>query len=498
MRAALVVFTVVALAPLTSRGQGENPLKVVAPYINEQTFYVARDDVAQLDPDALAKRLQATGLGEDLEKLRFLAQLARGVLLKAGCREIFVVHNWEHGLDEPLIVVPLPRDANAQALSLLVRQALGYETMVADGTLLVGRKSLLERMKQFQAKPAPQLAKAFASAGPGAVQAAFVPPPYLKRALIEIFPNVPKELGGGKTAPLADAFQWLALSLDTGERLKLRVIVQADDARGAKLLAELLRRALDWAARHPELTSLAAEAPKVLKTLAPQTEDARVVLELDDKVMQGLALPLLARQREAAGRVESQNNMKQLGIAMHVYHDVHKGFPAAASYDAKGKALLSWRVHILPFVEQVHLYQQFRLDEPWDSPHNKKLIERMPAVFRSPDRKTEAGKTCYLVPTGPKTIFSGKKGLPIQKITDGTSNTILLVEADESAAVYWTQPEDLNADAKDLLDKLLRAGRQGFNAAFADGSVRFISRQTTLEQLRALISPAGGEVAVVP
>ena len=87
---------------------------------------------------------------------------------------------------------------------------------------------------------------------------------------------------------------------------------------------------------------------------------------------------------------------------MHNYHDVYKSFPAQASYDNKKKPLLSWRVHLLPYLDELALYKQFKLDEPWDSANNKPLIAKMPAVFRSPHiANAEPGKTTYLVPVGP-------------------------------------------------------------------------------------------------
>src|SRR5438445_3414044 len=100
-----------------------------------------------------------------------------------------------------------------------------------------------------------------------------------------------------------------------------------------------------------------------------------------------------------------------MGIAMHQYVDTFKSLPAHASVDKDGKALLSWRVHILPFVEQDALYKEFHLDEPWDSAHNKELIARIPPIYRSPQSRAGAGKTTYLVPVGKHALFGGKKGL---------------------------------------------------------------------------------------
>ncbi len=126
------------------------------------------------------------------------------------------------------------------------------------------------------------------------------------------------------------------------------------------------------------------------------------------------------------------NNLKQIGLAMHNYHATNGSFPPAYTVDKDGKPLLSWRVLILPFLEQEALYKEFHLDEPWDSPHNKPLIERMPTSYVCPsesDRRVDRGKTTYLTPRGKATIFPGPEGIKIQKITDGSSNTIFAVDA---------------------------------------------------------------------
>ena len=104
------------------------------------------------------------------------------------------------------------------------------------------------------------------------------------------------------------------------------------------------------------------------------------------------------------------NNLKQIGLAIHNYAQANKTFPPAYTVDKDGKPLLSWRVLILPYLEGDDLYSEFHLDEPWDSEHNKKLLSRMPAVFRDPDSKLAAqGKTNYLTVRGEKTVFSGEK-----------------------------------------------------------------------------------------
>ena len=210
----------------------------------------------------------------------------------------------------------------------------------------------------------------------------------------------------------------------------------------------------------------------------------------------GLLLPAVQQAREAARRTQGKNNLKQVGLAMHNYHDAKKKFPAAASVDKKEKKLLSWRVHILPYLGEAALWKQFHLDEPWDSEHNKELIKQIPPVYVSPSHADLAGegKTVYLVPTGKGTSFDGNEGLGMREFTDGTSNTIMAVEASREAAVIWTKPDDLEVDFKNPIKGLKGAREGGFHALLCDGSVRFISENIDINILKALFTRNGGEV----
>src|SRR5262249_16951248 len=153
-----------------------------------------------------------------------------------------------------------------------------------------------------------------------------------------------------------------------------------------------------------------------------------------------MLIPAAHSSRRAAQRAQSVNNLKQVVLAMHNFHDTQGHFPADVR-SPDGKPLLSWRVRLLPFLEQQALFNEFKLDESWDSPHNKPLLERMPAAFAVPTTLAEPGMTFYRGFSGKRALFdqSAPKGIKISEITDGTSNTIAVVEAKE--AVPWTKPE---------------------------------------------------------
>jgi hypothetical protein len=214
-----------------------------------------------------------------------------------------------------------------------------------------------------------------------------------------------------------------------------------------------------------------------------------------DAATVGVAVTEAMREvRTARARTQSQSKLKHMGLAMLNYHDTQSGFPPYAIYDKNGKPLLSWRVMILPYLEQQDLYNQFHLDEPWDSAHNKKLLAKMPKVYAShADEKTLKDHTThYQGFVGKGAFFQGKKGIGIRSVTDGLSNTLMIVEA--SKAVPWTKPEDLVYDPDKPLPELGLPGADKFEAGFGDGSVREIAKTIKPETLHALITLSGGEV----
>jgi hypothetical protein len=211
-----------------------------------------------------------------------------------------------------------------------------------------------------------------------------------------------------------------------------------------------------------------------------------------------LLLPAVQAAREAARRAQCVNNLKQIALAMHNYADTYGCFPPAATYDADGKPLLSWRVLILPFIDGENISGQFHLDEAWDSPANKPLADQMPSAFRCPSEPEAKGLTTYQVIVDPRSIFTGKPaGVPVNAVTDGTSNTLLVVES--KSTVPWTKPEDLSTKSS---DPLLGAGSKhpgGFDVAMADGSIRFFRTSTISPQvLKALVTRNGNEQVSPP
>ncbi|MEM9826903.1 MAG: DUF1559 domain-containing protein [Planctomycetota bacterium] len=212
-------------------------------------------------------------------------------------------------------------------------------------------------------------------------------------------------------------------------------------------------------------------------------------------VLVGLLLPAVQAAREAARRVTASNSLRQIGLAMHNYHDAYRKFPAAASTTADAKPLLSWRVAILPFIEQQELYEQFHLDEPWDSEHNLKLLDKMPDVYMDPSAPLQPGYTVFQLITGPETLYADPAKSPrFRDILDGTANTVLVVETSRENAVPWTKPADWKVDLQNPLVGTGDTHPGGFHVMLADGAIKFITNGIDPDLFRALVTPNGREV----
>jgi prepilin-type processing-associated H-X9-DG protein len=186
---------------------------------------------------------------------------------------------------------------------------------------------------------------------------------------------------------------------------------------------------------------------------------------------------------------KSANNLKQIALAFHNYESVN-GKMATNQLDKDGKPGLSWRVEVLPYIEQEDLYKQFKLDEPWDSENNKKLIEKIPGLFVPVRGRAEKGYTFYQTFTGTHGWMNPGATLP-GTFLDGTSNTFLAGEA--AKPVIWTKPDDLVFDGKTV--PALGGMFDGrFTVAFADGHVQRFKKDMDKDVLKILIDPADGMV----
>jgi hypothetical protein len=489
---------------LAAVATADTPTDVLSPYLDAQTLVVAHIDMSRVAVDPLIDSLNQLGKVDE----RATAGLRQGArrwiedFTKAGGKDVYAIVNLADLPRTPFFIVPLPTGADAGAITRLLetglseRLALGApraEVVEKRGdAVFAGSKAALARLRAAQPQPRPDVARAFTAAGPASLQVVLVPTADVRRVLTEVLPTLPRQLGGGSITTLTRGVQWAAAGADGPPQTSLRVVIQSQDAAAAEALRGLIGKVYDLLGR----TSRVALPP------LPQVDGDRLTLTLDTNTpdLGGFLAGLAGKMTDAASRQRCMNNLKQIGLALHTYHDVHNHFPAVANFDDAGKPLLSWRVHLLPFLGQETLYKEFHLNEPWDSVHNKTLIERMPEVYRCPAAPWGAtGKTTFLAPVGKELMFTGDvHGVPIKEVTDGTSNTIFVVDAADDHAVVWTKPDDLRVDAKEPLAGLVGHHAGGFNAVFVDGSAHFISRAIDPKMLFAVFTRNGGEVIALP
>ncbi|WP_417851020.1 DUF1559 domain-containing protein [Thalassoglobus sp.] len=297
--------------------------------------------------------------------------------------------------------------------------------------------------------------------------------------------------------PIVTQLQTLSLAADLEAANLVEVNVSTPNVDAAQGVHGMLNGFLGMGKQQYEQGK--GEIPEEMQAMAKQLVDGAKLSTSDTVVsltlprpenfekLPEMLKPAFAEAAEAAKRAQKRNDMKQLGLAFHNYHDVYKHFPAVDSNGEKDEAGvrgkgLSWRVHLLPFLEHAPLYEKFNLDEAWDSEHNKALIAEMPEVFGG----NPEGKTSIHVFVGENLAFNeGKPGPRIRDYTDGTSNTILAVKAGDDAAEIWTKPGGLKFNAEDPFAALGNIG-EAFMVLICDGSVRDLTKdldKTTFSNL---------------
>lgn len=210
--------------------------------------------------------------------------------------------------------------------------------------------------------------------------------------------------------------------------------------------------------------------------------------------------------REAARRAQCVCNFCQITLALHNYHDAYGSFPPAHVDDAQGRRMHSWRVLILPFMEQSPLYNTYNLNEPWNSPGNRTLLNAMPNVYACPsrhdNRSTPTTLTSYVAITGPGTAFPDGRTVKLSDVKDGAANTIIAAEV-ANLDVPWTEPRDLDVRTMSLkVNDPNRGGISsrhpgGANVTSADGGKRFMREGITPQDMKAILTIDGRETVDV-
>jgi hypothetical protein len=509
----------------------------LAPFVSQDTFAIAYVNVASLDlpkdrepmltPQVLSL-LQK--LPPDLVAQIFIADTVQTLATRfrdAGGQSVYVLAGLSdvHINGGPLIIATTQQESRSEEVhkffETLVKQISenpSYTTISNSikqldvqqkgGVVLIGTKSTVARYLHLNSSPRTDLLDPLSRlGGEGAVAAAvFCPGTDFRRVVRELWPELP-----GVLAPLKGdlAGRWLHLeaAINSPPNLIPRITLNSSDADAAKTFAQLWEQlpmaVSQFGGNEKSVAQAKGWAQLIVTTLPTKVDGTRVTIEFpkdqDQLVnLQKLFSSAINTANESSNRRETLARFHNVSLAILNYESAKKHLPAAAIYDKEGRPLLSWRVAVLPYLEKGELYKQFHLDEPWDSPHNKTLIDKMPGDYMGVgsqyDQLNREGKTTCQVPVGPKTVFYNKEGAKYRDISDGTAKTILLVEVEPKRAVPWTKPEDWEVDLEHPRRGVERSDRTQFAAAWCDGSAQLVPVKADEAQLRALLTRAGGEV----
>jgi hypothetical protein len=362
-----------------------------------------------------------------------------------------------------------------------------------DRTFIIGRQAWLPAMlnaKDAKSPLIPVLSKTDTSAD---LTEVFINTDTVK----EITSGIPTEVLPPPLKPFAEFPNLLSaakLTIRTSPDISLRLTLIGNDEAAAGELAEMVKSSQQFAQQmlpilqaqekpsmprelRVSLEYAAAMAKKLVDGMVPHQSGRQVTVEIRDigtvdELVSKMILPIRASRNLAV----KMTNLKQIGLALANYEAAYAHFPAHAIYSKDGKPLLSWRVSILPYLEEQKLYSEFHLDEPWDSEHNKPLLALMPKIFERPgEAPLAAGLTRFLVPVGKGTMFEGTSGIKASDVTDGLSKTIQIVEVAAEKAVPWSKPVDFDFNSEKPLDGLGNV-ESGIPAVFGDTHVQILPK----------------------
>ena len=539
---AVLTFSVTAISAETD---SQRIAAQIAPLLNDSVAIVVHLDCTKVDPEKLDADIRPIlakyGLPtEPLDSVTKTIQPAFESLTALKIRNVYFLTHLPLLPEYPgVLVVPLEKESDAEAVDQVLRTIPPNKDSRMFVTKTNGRFLFLLPHRQYgqtsvddfvwktiEAPPTerPELLAALESVEGTGVQFALIPPSYAKRVLEESgFDTLPPPLDKTPISVVTNGVKWAVLAADT-EALQLRLVVRSEHEQAALDLRNLLEQAVDayldndtsadFRIFEQKLKAAGTDARSYLKLFLPVPRENRLELTIDEtfvnertKIVTDLPALMLDSVLANAHQAECRRNLQTIVLALHNHHDTYLKFPPLHTVDKDGKPLHSWRVAILPYLEQNDLYKKIRLDEPWDSEYNKQFHSLCPAVFQCPQAafKNPAikrdGLTTYSVIVGKNAWPEGAKPFEFSMITDGTSNTLAVVE--RQTPVCWMDPtqEITQEDAMLGIGKSEKGigavhptgSRQSTLTAFFDGSVHVLAENLSLESLKGLVTRNGGE-----
>jgi hypothetical protein len=489
-------------------------------------------------------------LDVELEKLDVLARPVFDTITKElGIKECAFIVNGIPSEDDAACVIALPwknkTDEDIQTLENLFEMAYEYAefdteySVTGDFLLLSDDKSDGGSIVQGwleEKSSSPAILEALKSTEGSEIKIAFTFPPALRDMLKDtsIEDDMPVQVRN-LFLLATQKINWASAGVslheilggEAPENADVLLTIKTAKRSDAVMLRGMLEQLIEFgtsagqfaAQQNPDVQvpPLAFQFGKgLLRTLLPDVEEEKLVFRMKGKnaaskqavvsavgVGAALLIPAIQSAREAARRMQCAGNIKQIVLAIHNYHDAYNALPPLYSVDKNGKPLHSWRVLLLPFIEQAGLYSQIRLDEPWDSEHNKQFHDRVIPTYNCPSNPNPRGMTSYSAIAGQVFVpakksdaapFSNHSDMDFSHITDGTSNTIAIVEVKEPFC--WMDPTadiTLEEFVKGINNGLCGSYHPGgINVGMLDGTTSFIGETVDPVILRCLAMPDDG------
>lgn len=368
----------------------------------------------------------------------------------------------------------------------------------------------LKARRKGRAEIRPEVREAITQIGGGILGIAIFGDADSRRVIGELFPSLPPPFASIDGPFIANQIRWISVSIHTQPNHHTQLIVQMREAKGTETASAAMTHGLQLgkqAVQHQlaSTPNIGADVDGFFAQLHPRVDGARASLTIETKLFAAVG-NLISGPLQMAQQTFFQqariNQFKQIGLAIWNYESANRSFPAAAIYSKErpNQPLLSWRVAILPYLGETALFEKFRLNEPWDSEHNRQLIPQIPQVFVDPDPailKALAlqgeGRTTYVVPAGERTVFRSPTGMALKEITDGTSRTVLALEIVPERSVVWTEPHDWTPDANDPLAGVRRTDGRSATVVRVDGSVHILTEGIDAEKWSAMLTPDGND-----
>lgn len=495
MRIPFLSILLVLLGAWTTLADDKAPSQAteIAPPVDEFTRAVVCIDLKRVDVEEIFNLFAPEEEAILPNRAELLDGLERGraTLLEAGIERVYLMISLADMPHLPwYLVAPCSGPLDPQALLTKMPADLAEPMLLRgeivaraiDGKdsrrwLFVGAEEAFRRLEACKPRVRPELSAALAESGDSAVRILVIPHNDDRRVIEELLPTLPEPLGGGSSTVLTRGLRWASVQIELTPEPSVRVVIQSSDDEAAEQFRPLLARALVAANEQEsrtDLMDLVVDMAQVTEVL-PELSGNRLVLNLrkSDGSLDAAGRVLLRPIARHLIEKTAKEQLKQIVHGIHLWHDEHKSFPAQASYDSAGKPLLSWRVHILPFLGEpcAKLYEEFRTEEPWDSEHNLKLLSKMPEIYAIPgSRVAMDGRTCYVRPIGPGTSCPREELISFRDIPDGSSNTVAVIEVDDEHAVPWTKPADLDYDPENPTKGLGGHLEGAVFSAFCDGA----------------------------